>query len=370
MTTSHAYSLVYLSVSGLSSNCQRRKSITRAVIDKARVGKGNISFQKLLITTAFVEDNVQKSCCTTSKNIMTFENIETNVTDPMVMTKMYVIMEAVADRIQMHKNIGDQRSNWNSLLLASTNSIILGAATLSGIAAATRAVDSPLLALKISSCLMYIAVTALLVIMSVIQPSQLAEEQRNATRLFKKLYSEISTIIAIGSPTTGNVDHMIEKVLALDRAFPLPLLGKMLNKFPPCFEPAVWWPKNMRKQCKLFGSYESVGNGWNEKLEEEMKGIVSILGKNDKADYIRLGEKALKFNKVLAFACPLLTSLAAISSAFVGCPNIGTLGCVIAVAAGAMASVINTVDKLEWWWSCIGVTLVSLIQWRSLLYQI
>ena len=35
---------------------------------------------------------------------------------------------------------------------------------------------------------------------------------------------------------------MMEKVLAPDKAFPLPLLGATLEKFPSKFEPAVWWP--------------------------------------------------------------------------------------------------------------------------------
>ncbi|RVX07889.1 putative F-box protein [Vitis vinifera] len=45
---------------------------------------------------------------------------------------LHEIMEAVADRVEMHKNIGEQRDNWNHLLLTSINAITLTAATMAG----------------------------------------------------------------------------------------------------------------------------------------------------------------------------------------------------------------------------------------------
>ncbi|KAK7859448.1 putative f-box protein [Quercus suber] len=156
-------------------------------------------------------------------------------------TQLYALLEAVADRVEMHNNIGKQRDNWNTLLLSSINMITLTAATLTGVGAIGGA-GMPLLALKLSSALLYSAATGLLLIMNKIQPSQLAEEQRNATRLFKQLRSHIQTILTLGNPTQEDVKIVMEKVLALDKAFPLPLLGAMLEKFPSKFEPAVWWP--------------------------------------------------------------------------------------------------------------------------------
>ncbi|KAK1383807.1 putative petal formation-expressed [Heracleum sosnowskyi] len=250
-------------------------------------------------------------------------------------------MDAVADRVEMHKNICDQRANWNSLLLTSINTITLSAATMAGIAA-TSALGSPVLALKISSTLMYLAATGMLIIMNKIQPSQLAEEQRNATRLCKLLHNQIQTMIAIDNPTAHDVEEALEKVLAIDKAFPLPLLGKMIEKFPSSVEPTVWWPKHKRGQAK--GIQRSNGNGWSEKMEEEMREIVSVLNKNDKGDYLRLGEKALKINKVMAMAGPFLTGIAAVGSAFVGSPSCGSWAAVLGVAAGAFASIVNTLE--------------------------
>ncbi|KAJ6397157.1 hypothetical protein OIU77_022073 [Salix suchowensis] len=91
--------------------------------------------------------------------------------------KLYAILEAVADRVEMHKNIGEQRDNWNKLLLNSINMITLTAATMAGVTAGGAA-GAPLLALKLSSALLFSAATGMLLVMNKIQPSQLAEEQQ------------------------------------------------------------------------------------------------------------------------------------------------------------------------------------------------
>ncbi|KAL8461467.1 hypothetical protein ACS0TY_032802 [Phlomoides rotata] len=259
--------------------------------------------------------------------------------DPVVMAKLYAILEAVADRVEMHKNVGEQRNNWNTLLLTSINSITLAAATMAGIAAISA--GEPALALKLSSTAMYVAATGMLSIVNKIQPSQLAEEQRNATRLFKQLQNQIQTILSVGNPTIVDVKEMMDRVLALDRAYPLPLLGgAMIEKFPANVEPAVWWPQQRRKQSRGDTGY----NGWNSKLEQDMRQIVSVLKVKDEEEYLRLGEKALNLNKLLAVTGPVLTGLAAVGSALVGSPSHGGWAVVLAVVGGALASVVNTFE--------------------------
>ncbi|KAL0363206.1 UNVERIFIED_CONTAM: putative F-box protein [Sesamum calycinum] len=270
--------------------------------------------------------------------ISTIKRNEDNGPDPVVMAKLYAILEAVADRVEMHKNVGDQRANWNSLLLISINSLTLAAATMAGIAAISG--GAPAVAMKLSSTSLYVAATGMLSIMNKIQPSQLAEEQRNAVRLFKQLQNQIQTIISIGNPTVVDVKEIMEKVLALDKAYPLPLLGAMLEKFPEKVEPAVWWPEQRRKQSKGNTGY----NGWNGKLEEEMRELVKVIRIKDKEDYLRLGTKALNLNKVLAVAGPVLTGLAAVGSALVGTPSHGSWAVVLGVVGGALASVVNTLE--------------------------
>ncbi|KAB1221821.1 hypothetical protein CJ030_MR2G025905 [Morella rubra] len=238
----------------------------------------------------------------------------------------------------MHINIGEQRDNWNTLLLNSINMMTLTAATMAG-AAAIGGTGTSLLALKLSSTLLYSAVAGMSLVMNKIQQSQLAEEQRNAARLFKQLRSQIHTMLALGTPSTEDVKDVIERVLALDKAYPLPLLGAMLEKFPHKFEPAVWWPSiQLQKQHKLRERNQLEKNGWSEELEVEMREIMEVVKTKDSEDYERLGNLVLKINKILAISGPLLTGIAAVGSACVG--N-GSWPVIVAVAAGALATTVN-----------------------------
>ncbi|WJX27346.1 hypothetical protein P8452_16173 [Trifolium repens] len=261
-------------------------------------------------------------------------------------TQLYAILESVSDRIEMHQNIGEQRDNWNTLLLNSINMITLTASAMAGIAAISGS-GAPLLALKLSSALLFSASTGMLIIMNKIQPSQLAEEQRNATRLFKSLKSNIETTIAIGNPTKEYVKDAIANVLALDKAYPLPLLGVMIEKFPQKYEPANWLPtKKSSRSNKISQMNETKQkgwkkNGWNEGLESEIKDVLEVMKRKDMEDYERLGNLVLKINKTLAIAGPLLTGIAAVGSTFVGQ---GSWTSIVPVMAGALATAVNSFE--------------------------
>ncbi|XP_030519172.2 probable F-box protein At4g22030 [Rhodamnia argentea] len=251
--------------------------------------------------------------------------------------KLYAILEAVEDRVEMHDNIGEQRDNWNKLLLNSVNMMTLTATTTAAMATA-----APAPSLRVCSTLLFTAAIGMSLAMSKIQPSQLAEEQRNASRLFKQLRSEIKSLLALQSPTESDVKETMEKVLALDRAYPLPLLGAMIEKFPAKFEPAAWWPRvsNNRRQSRGRKTIKNMErNGWSEDLEVEMKAIVEVLKSKDKQDYLRLGNLALKLNKMLAVSGPLLTTIAAAGSAFGG-----STAMMVAAIAGAMAAIVNSFE--------------------------
>ncbi|XP_048323270.2 probable F-box protein At4g22030 [Ziziphus jujuba] len=276
--------------------------------------------------------------------------------------QFYAILEAVADRVEMHNNIGVQRNNWNTLLLNSINMITLTASTMAGVAAATSGggAGMSLLALKLSSTLLFSAAAGMLLVMNKIQPSQLAEEQRNAARLFKQLQNQFQTVVSLRAPTEQDVKDAMEKVLALDKAYPLPLLGAMIEKFPEKFEHAVWWPSSKSKsRSNLYSSTTTAKkNGWSEELEAEMREIVQVVKGKDREDYERLGNIALKINKSLAIAGPLLTGIAALSSPFIG--N-GSLGAVVAVTTGALASAVNSFEHggqvgmvIEMYRNCAG----------------
>ncbi|KAI5447181.1 probable F-box protein At4g22030 [Lathyrus oleraceus] len=259
--------------------------------------------------------------------------------------KLHLIMEIVSDRLEMHKNIGIQRDNWNSLLLSSVNMMTLSASSMVGLAAvasASTGAEASLLALKVSSTILYMAATGLLLFMNKVQPSQLAEEQRNAVRFFNQLQGELRTKLALGNFNEDDVNEAIEKVLALDKAFPLPLLGSMLEKFPETVKPAVWWPqmKTRKHERNLQGKKN---NGWNLRLEEEMKKIVMVLKNKDIENCMKLSKRVLKLNKLLSFSGPILTCFAAFGSVFLGSVN-ASWPMMLGIICGAMASVVNTIE--------------------------
>ena len=85
-------------------------------------------------------------------------------------------------------------------------------------------------------------------------------------------------------------------------------------------------------------------NGWNEKLEEEMREVLGVMKRKDEAEYVRLSKVVLKVNKILAVCGPLFTGLAAVGSILQGLPFIGSWGAFLAVMFGALATVVNTVE--------------------------
>ncbi|KAL4366730.1 hypothetical protein GQ457_05G030690 [Hibiscus cannabinus] len=322
-------SSLLFSKSNLSSSCRRRRRIVGMTLTAPRVRLGPVS---LLDVTEELENRTGYPIARHSMES----------SDPKAIAKLYAIMEAVADRVEMHNNIGVQRDNWNRLLSTSINAMTLTGATMAGLAA-TVAQEAPFMALKISSTVLYVAATGLLLVMNKNQPSQLAEEQRNAARLFKNLYFRIQTTLSVGKPDISDVNEAMENVLALDKAYPLPLMGCMIEKFPSEVEPTRWWPKQRQKQVLFPGENIEGNNGWNRKLEEEMKQVVGLLKKKDLAEYINLGNKALKLNKMLAISGPLLTFLGALGSSCVGTTHC-SWPVMIGVIAGAMATVVNSVE--------------------------
>ncbi|MQL80461.1 hypothetical protein Taro_012896 [Colocasia esculenta] len=259
------------------------------------------------------------------------------------LSKLYAVLEAVADRAEMHAIIGAQRDNWNALLLGSVNSITLAAALMAGLSAVPDGAASPsCLAFKLSSALLYAAATGMLVVMNRIQPSQLVEEQRNAARLFRQLEKSIRTGLSLRKPAAADVDRAMERVLALDRAYPLPLLGGMLDKFPKAVQPTVWWPKPQHRRPPRARP-TSAGNGWSEELEKEMEGVVEALKRKDIAEYVRLGKLALKVNRALAVSGPLLTGLAGVATSAID-PSRGPWPVVAGVGCGVLAAVVNAVE--------------------------
>ncbi|CAL5059353.1 unnamed protein product [Urochloa decumbens] len=270
--------------------------------------------------------------------------------DSTAVEKLRAVAEAAADRAEMHDIIGRQRDNWNHLLLHSTNSLTLAASAMAALAPAVPTVG----ALKASAGVLLATAAVTMAAVNKIQPSQLAEEQRNATRLWRQLERHLRSMLELSTPaaiTDADVQDAMDRVLALDAAYPLPLLPGMLEKFPITVEPARWWPRRRAQpaksnRSKSFGRRVagSTNNGWTPELEEEMRGLLRVIRAKDEHQYLSVGKMILTLNRGLAVAGPALAGAAAVSAAFIGAGEAGSFASGTAVVCGALAAAANTVE--------------------------
>ncbi|EES04781.1 probable F-box protein At4g22030 [Sorghum bicolor] len=277
-----------------------------------------------------------------------------------VIDKLRAVAEAAADRAEMHDIIGRQRDNWNHLLLHSTNSLTLAASVMAALAPAAPGTG----AVAASAGVLLATAAVTMAAVNRIQPSQLAEEQRNATRLWRQLERDVRATLELRRDDAADAQDAMDRVLALDAAYPLPLLPGMLEKFPKAVEPARWWPRRRPQQqqpaksttrSRSFGSRRGVststgnGNGWSQELEEELRGLLRVLRAKDEHQYLKVGKLVLAVNRGLAVAGPALAGTAAVAAAFIGTGGDGAASTSAwasgaAVACGALAACVNTVE--------------------------
>ncbi|KAI9128351.1 hypothetical protein K1719_001344 [Acacia pycnantha] len=190
--------------------------------------------------------------------------------------KLYATLKTIAQSVEMHKNICEQRNNWNRLLLMnSLDKMMVHLKT---------AIHGTLL--KLTSTLLLIASKGMLLIKNKIQTSK-----RKATRLFKKLQTVIQTTFTVANPTNEeDVNSAMKK-----------------SKFEP---------RNNDNQMKVLKSQKEKNNGWSPELEKEMRQILEVVKRKETEECGRRGNLALKITKTFAILGPLLAGIAALGSAF------------------------------------------------------
>ncbi|KAL0675248.1 hypothetical protein Bca4012_003229 [Brassica carinata] len=321
-----------LQVSKLVLSSSSSSSIPKAAVSIPKLPKFNVMVPKI---------PTKKQTLSVKEQSFELESLplplkQRRDSDPIQRARLVAVLEEVMDRIEMHKNIGDQRNNWNSLLLSSVNMITLTAALMAGIASVNVHGGDSITAVKIASTVLLTSATSIGALMSKIQPSQLAEEQRNATRLFKKLRIELESFLRENEEVNEeDVKEAIQRVLALDKAYPLPLIGTMLEKFPEEFKPATWWPENKQRNPKT-----GLAKGWSQELEMEMREVARVVKSRDAEEYEKLGNVMLKLNRFLAISGPVLTGISAVSSVFIG-QDSGLAG-IVAMTCASLAAIVNT----------------------------
>ncbi|GLJ47904.1 hypothetical protein SUGI_1011450 [Cryptomeria japonica] len=258
----------------------------------------------------------------------------------MVVAKLRLVAAAAADRAEMHGVLAQQRDGWNKLLLASLTNITLAALILQAL---PNINDSN----NVVATLLYGFSTAFMCGVNKLQPSQLAEEQRMAARLFHQLKTDIHTNLALPPRLRQEkcADSFLAKaykaVLALDEAYPLPLFPGMLDKFPKIVQPTVWWPQHEQnhqtQNQRPHTDNNTTINGWSAEVEEELRGISETLKTGDIAEYVGLSRKVLGANSILAIAGPLLTGIA-------GALNLNGAMLSMSMVAGVLGVVGNTLS--------------------------
>ncbi|XP_065015183.1 probable F-box protein At4g22030 [Musa acuminata AAA Group] len=292
-----------------------------------------------------IQDLILRQDGTATKEVPT--HTTTGNEDKELVTKLLAITEAVADRANMHAIIGAQRNNWNHLFTNSINSVTLIGSLMAGISSVpVGEATTQLLAFKLASMLLFGTAMGMMLVVNKIQPSQLAEEQRKATLRWKQLERSIQDTFSLRNPTESDVKDAMDKVLALEKAYPLPLLPGMLEKFPKKVEPSRWWPKLRQRPEETHRRHTNGAdaNGWSKELEEEMRGLLKVLKLKDEEQYLRVGKVVLDTNRTLATAGPLFAGLALIGSGLIGSSALGPLPVLLAVAGGSLATVMNTLE--------------------------
>lgn len=335
---------LHLSTVGSANSARRRLNYCHAAINfpSNLSPKGAAAIQNLLPMIK-LDELPQNQQYTVITEIAKRKPLGSPKENGLLVAKLQTIAEAVADRTEMHNIIGEQRNNWNHLFLQSINSFALSASLMTGI---STSLPTHVLALKLSSMLLLSAAAGMMLVVNKIQPSQLAEEQRNATRLWKQLGREINQMLSKNTPVTKqDVNSAIDKVLALDKAYPLPLLPGMLEKFPEHVEPTCWWPKEENKQKQILVNQDKCEeNGWSEELEVAMKGLRNVLKMKDESLYVEHGKLVLSINKSLAVSGPVIAGLAAVATGFVDSPIGGSWAPVASIVGGSLVAVLNTLE--------------------------
>ncbi len=160
-----------------------------------------------------------------------------------MVAKLRHIAFAAQDRSEIHGIIGVQRENWNKLCHMTLNMTTIAAAML---AAMNNGVGTGTIAsfgMSMAAFLLNGGAAGFMYLASKFQPSQLAEEQRTASRFYKMLARDIETPLLI-DPRLRKAEHlyiddMMDTLQALDVAFPLPLTPNGLVKFPKVVVPSV-----------------------------------------------------------------------------------------------------------------------------------
>lgn len=230
--------------------------------------------------------------------------------------ELRLLANAASDRAEMHNILAHQRDNWNKLFQFTLTAACMTSCVLSGLdgQAHSPSLSVPALLLNSGSAVMMATI-------NLFQPSQLAEEQRTAARLFHKLSSHIHYGLHTASHLCQDAPSLLRdckrRLQALDKAFPMPLAPGGLDKFPAKVVPPVLIEPNDTPHDPFPSTNVSrdVINGWDEHLTWELQQVAALLRRSDIPKYAGWAQNLVIVNRSLAFTAPILTASAAVLNA-------------------------------------------------------
>ncbi len=241
------------------------------------------------------------------------------VEDSRVVAQLRNIAFAAKDRSEMHAIIGVQRDNWNKLCHMTVNMTTIAAAMLAAMNNGVAGSTSASFGMSMVAFLLNGGAAGFMFLASKFQPSQLAEEQRTASRFFKMLARDIETTLLIDPRLRKAVhlymDDVMDRLEALDVAFPLPLTPNGLVKFPKEVVPSVLGSTADLSETEILANNT---NGWSNAMVQDLKHTAEKLKESDIEIYLGWARKKEHDNKSLAMLAPVFAGSAALLS-LLGC---------------------------------------------------
>jgi len=241
------------------------------------------------------------------------------VEESRVVAQLRNIAFAAKDRSEMHAIIGVQRDNWNKLCHMTVNMTTIAAAMLAAMNNGVAGSTSASFGMSMAAFLLNGGAAGFMFLASKFQPSQLAEEQRTASRFFKMLARDIETTLLIDPRLRKAVhlymDDVMDRLEALDVAFPLPLTPNGLVKFPQEVVPSVLGSTADLSETEILANNT---NGWSNAMVQDLKHTAEKLKQSDIEIYLGWARNKERDNKRLAMLAPVLAGSAALLS-LLGC---------------------------------------------------
>ncbi|MCO5566365.1 hypothetical protein L7F22_020042 [Adiantum nelumboides] len=246
--------------------------------------------------------------------------------DLLLSAELQLVANAASDRAEMHAILAQQRDNWNKLFQRTLTSTSLTACLLSAGLAASGQLNS---GLSLPALLLNSGTAAMMVLINQFQPSKLAEEQRTAARLFRKLASDIHCALQVSphlrQSTASFFKDCKRRLRALDKAFPMPLTPGGLEKFPSkIVVPVLIEPEeeveavdSQYEETHVSSGTDQSINGWSTQLNHDLKLVAATLRGSDIPKYTGWAQNLVKANKGLARAAPCFAASAALLNVIV-----------------------------------------------------